>query len=158
MIVVASADIRTASVLLESARALSAQATAHDDAATWSAAVVVAGAACESRVAAAFRQLSDVADVDPARRAELRELRRLIKSRKPLTLQPKGQRALWRALTTDRLSHWDGWIRYVRHVDRCRALTHTGLLPSGRAPDKRDAAEAIEISQAFLNHIDSIRP
>src|SRR5262245_5711482 len=133
---VASADIRTASVLLESARTLSAQATAHDDAASWSAVIVVAGAACEARVAAAFRQLNDVPNA---------ELRRLIKSRKPLTLQPKAQRALWRALTTDRLSRWDGWIRYVRHVDRCHALTHSGVLPSGRAPDKRDAAEAIEI-------------
>jgi hypothetical protein len=82
-----------------------------------------------------------------------RELRRLLTSRKPLTLQPKQQRAVWRALSGDRLSRWDGWVPYVRHVDRCRALTHTGRLRSGRPADKRDAHDSLEIAEAFHEHL-----
>jgi hypothetical protein len=141
-------DTRTHSVLLETARELSAQTRANDDAAPWTAVVTVAGASCEAAVADAFRRLSERTG-----NADARDLRRLLASRKPLTLQPKQQRAVWRALTGDRLSRWDGWVRYVRHVDRCRALTHTGRLRSGRLPDKRDAHDSLEIAEAFHAHV-----
>jgi hypothetical protein len=132
---------------------------ADDDALRWSMAIVEAGAACDVAAAHALRRnLSiDRERATPRLSAgEARKLETLLKSRKVVNLKPKAQRALWKAMSGDKLSRWRDWIRYLRLVDRRDAITHRGCVPGGRDATYADAEEAIEVARSFLEHLDRV--
>ena len=122
----------------------------------WAATITIAGSACD---VAAAHSLAWVRGVDARRElprlsvGEARKLDALLKSQKPVNLKPKSQRTLWRSLTGDKLSRWPDWIRYLRHMDRRDAIVHRGCLPGGRQPARADAADSLDVTRSFHEHL-----
>jgi hypothetical protein len=134
-------------------------ATGDTDAAGWATTITIAAAACDVAAGRALTSLRHADQASPTSRLSASELRRLdalLESRKLVTLRPKNQRALWRSLTGDKLSSWPGWIRYLRHLDRRDALTHRGRLRGGQTLTRAEATEALDITRAFRDHIDTV--
>lgn len=130
-----------------------------DDYETFCAVIVVSGLACD---AAAGCVLGWFLEID-ARRPEprlspgqTRRLRELLRSKKSVNLKPKSQRAVWEALSADRLGRWPDWIRYVRCVDRRNSILHEGVLPSRRLPDRADAVEALQVMHSLHAHLTEV--
>jgi len=150
--------VRTHDRILDAAEQLVREDAAGDDG-TWAAAIVLTAAACETASSYAIARLYELDQLRATPRLrgpDLRELRRLLKSKKTINLKPKRQRRIWQTLSNDKLSRWPEWIRYVRHIDDCNAIAHSGLLSGRRVAHQSDATEALKITHAFHQHLQQV--
>ena len=121
--------------------------------------IVICGSACDVAAAFALRSCAAADGQRPTPQlspGRTRRLRDLLRSKKTVNLKPKSQRELWETLSQDRLTRWPDWIRYVRCVERRSAIVHEARLPSRRRPGRADAIEALQVTESFLAHLDTV--